>query len=389
MKEKKFFELAQYIDKDLIGEAAEYTPSADTQKQAQEETVYVSAVRIKGRKRQIWKYSAAVLALLAVTVGVIFANSLKKDGSYELPGETADTAATGAVTSTADTAATDAVTSTTDMAAAITDTTKAPDNNIDNGADFSALDLLGMFINENETEIRSRYCIDTSKWEELDDYELFREIFFGNWGYGTMTYGDMGEMEIDDSRVCHLFFHGYRFLGFYRISENVYGFKITDMVGFNLLWIDRTRPNTIYREVFMTNVDTHYSFPYRNDITNYQTPYAIKINNDIYDPDNGFMSVFKLKEMAKKYGIDYSAIVNIHMSNSDASVAVAHDDVYSFHEMYLISESDDKIVLETLLSDTWMKSDMLIPVVCTFEKKDGKWMKNVEVKDLGLEYRGD
>lgn len=281
-----------------------------------------------------------------------------------------------------------AVSTDTSTAPAASITTAEESGEPANGSDFSALELIGLFINENETEIQSRYCIDTSKWEELDDFDLFREIFFGNWGYGTMTYDDMGSMMIDDSRVCHLFFRGFRFIGFYRISENVYGFMITDMAGFNLLWIDRSKPDTIYREVFMTNVDTHYSFPAKDDMENYKTPYAIRVNNDLFSAGDGFMSLFKLHEMAQKYGIPYGQLVNMSMSNSDGSVAVAHDDLYKFYEIYLVSESEDKIVLETVLSDVLMKSEMLIPVICTLEKKDGKWVRNVEVKDLELSYYG-
>ncbi|MDE6724328.1 MAG: hypothetical protein K2J79_01875 [Ruminiclostridium sp.] len=258
-----------------------------------------------------------------------------------------------------------------------------------NGSDFSELELIGLFINENETENKSRYCIDTANWEELDDFDLFREIFFGNWGYGTMTYDDMGSMMIDDSRVCHLFFHGFHFIGFYRISENVYGFKITGGVGFKLFWIDRSSPDTIYSEWFYTNVYTNYSYPQKEDMENYKTPYAVKVNNDLFNTDDGFMSVFKLHEMSKKYDMAYDLLVNMSLSNSDGSIAVSHDDWYDFYNIYLISESEDKIVLETVLSDVWMKSEMLIPVICTLEKKDGKWVRNVEVKDLELSYHGE
>lgn len=378
MKEKKFFEMAKYIDEDLISEAAEYTPSHNTNDD-KEGTVYMTAERTNKGKKRTWQFSAAAVAVLVIAGAVLFMNAFKNDVNYELPTETADTAITGAVTSV------------TNSTAPVTDiTTEVTVGSIDEDSDFYALKLLGLFINENETEIRSRYCIDTSEWEELDDFDLFREIFFGWWGRGTMSYGDMGEMFIDDSTVCHgSVFRGLRFVGFYRISENIYGFELTDMAGFSLLWVDRSDPDTIYREVFMTNVDTNYSFPARNDMTNYQTPYAVRINNEQFSADDGFMSVFKLHELAQKYDISYDRLVKLQMSNSDNSVVVTHDDLYNFQEMYLISESDDKIVLETVLSDFWIKSEMMIPVVCTFEKKDGRWVKNVEVKDLELEYHGD
>ncbi|MDE6724090.1 MAG: hypothetical protein K2J79_00645 [Ruminiclostridium sp.] len=124
MKEKKFFELAQYIDKDLIGEAAEYTPSHNTNDK--EGTVYMSAERTNKGKKRTWQFSAAAVAALVIAGAVLFMNAFKNNENYELPSETADTAVTGAATSSAGT--TTSVTNTTNP---VTDTTKVTDNNID------------------------------------------------------------------------------------------------------------------------------------------------------------------------------------------------------------------------------------------------------------------
>lgn len=322
------------------------------------------------------KRISAILALLALLI-----SSTACSNTENLPVTTS-----GITTSTSEesTVSTDAPTT---PAASIT--TAEESGEPANGSDFSALELIGLFINENETENKSRYCIDTSKWEKLDDFDLFREIFFGNWGYGTMTYDDMGSMMIDDSRVCHLFFRGFRFIGFYRISENVYGFKITGGVGFKLFWIDRSGPDTIYGEWFYSNVDTNYSYPQNEDMENYKTPYAIRVNNDLFSAGDGFMSLFKLHEMSKRYGMTYGMLVSMSLSNSDGSIALSHDDWFAFYDVYLISESEDRIVLETVVGDPMSPREMLIPVICTLEKKDGKWVRNVEVKDLGLSYHGE
>lgn len=258
---------------------------------------------------------------------------------------------------------------------------------IDEGADFSALELLGLVINENETKVESRYVIPNSEWEELDDFDLFREIFFGWWGHGTMDYGDYGEMFIDDSVKCHYYFQGLRFVGFYRVSENVYSFYLTSLGGLDVYWVDRTNPDIIYREWLMPGLGDGFCFVQWKDMKNYKTQYALRVGDvDSGAEDDGFISVFKLHELAQKYDISYDRLVNTQMSNSDNSYVIEHTDLYAFHKMYLISESENKIVLETALSDFWGKSEMLIPVVCTFEKIDGEWVKNVEIKDMGLKY---
>ena len=87
MKEQTLFKIAKYIDDELISEAAEYMPSQNIQKQDDRETVYISAVRTKGGKRQIWKYSAAAAVLLTVAGGTLFITEYKNEITGEIKGD--------------------------------------------------------------------------------------------------------------------------------------------------------------------------------------------------------------------------------------------------------------------------------------------------------------
>ena len=72
MKEQTLFKAVGFIDEDLISEAAEYMPSKTAKNRNDVEAAYVSAVRVKGARRQMWKYSVTAAALLVVAGGSMF-----------------------------------------------------------------------------------------------------------------------------------------------------------------------------------------------------------------------------------------------------------------------------------------------------------------------------
>ncbi len=68
---------------------------------------------------------------------------------------------------------------------------------------------------------------------------------------------------------------------------------------------------------------------------------------------------------------------------------ILHDDWFQFYPIYLVSESEDKLVFETLMgnvgyADAVNEGIGEFPVTYTIEKTDGKWVRTISPENTSL-----
>ncbi len=239
-----------------------------------------------------------------------------------------------------------------------------------------ALSLLNCRANEDGT-----YCIDQTTWKSSDDYELFRKYFFGTWE-GSFRFPEYPEQErliIDDSEKSFIMTEtGIKMLdGFYETSDGALAFMIVSDSGSAVIWISLDEPDTIYM-VWGGNTSPLWS---RNESGEYSTAPVVytlrKTDESLNEPEDGFLSIFRLREMAREYEIDTGLLINIDY-NSDGTT-LYHDDWYQFYPMYIVSEAEDKIVIRTSVGNVGDINLKPVDVICTFEKAKGEWKRSVEL----------
>lgn len=208
-------------------------------------------------------------------------------------------------------------------------------------------------------------CVDMTNWQVSEDYDLFRRYFFGEWSAPD------GSFIIDDSE---LFFgmqqHIYYFKEFYQISETVLAFSMGSNAEGLIFWLETDAPDRMYK------VGLEWYGWLLVDDTSFE--YAIvKTDASANDPTDNFLSVFKLHEMARDHGMEFDLLTNIDCGFIDGK-HIHHSATYDFYPMYLVSETDDKIVIRTSVGNIGDADLKPINVLCTFEKDDGEWVRTIE-----------
>ncbi|MGN1339980.1 MAG: hypothetical protein ACI4WS_06775 [Oscillospiraceae bacterium] len=253
----------------------------------------------------------------------------------------------------------------------------------------SPLDLLGFIIVE-----KGKYCINIDNWEISEDYELFRKYFFGTWESSDKTIAE--EMIIDDSEQAYLSKNtAFRFQNFYIISENVFAFVIQGNAENELFWIDINSPDTMYYEPYVgywqinsVTSETTDSEPYTGgwlyDVKmplgkeNHKTAVYTKTDAPINQPEEDFLSIYKLREISRDHGIAMDMLVNIEYEEDKSSpYRLLHDDWYQFYPVYLVSQETDMLVLTTAVGNK-MATEKEVSVTCTIEKIGGEWTRTEE-----------
>ncbi len=243
-------------------------------------------------------------------------------------------------------------------------------------AEEPALSLLNCSTDED-----GAYYADQTAWSASNDYALFREYFFGTWE-GSFRFPECPEQEsliIDDSEKSFIMTEtGIRMLdGFYETGAGALAFMIGSDCGSAILWINSDEPDTMYM-VWGGSTSPLWS---RNENGAYSTVPIIyslrKTDVPLNEPENNFLSIFKLREMAQEYEIDPMQLVNIEYEID--GTALYHDDWYQFYPMYLVSKSDDKIVIRTFVGNVYETDSETNEVLCTFEKTNSEWNRKVEL----------
>lgn len=244
------------------------------------------------------------------------------------------------------------------------------------GDQESALSLLNCRANED-----GAYCIDQTAWSLSDDYEHFRKYFFGTWegGFRFPEYPEQKRLIIDDTENSFVMTEtGIRVLdGFYETEAHAFAFMVGSDSGSAIIWISPEEPDTLY----MAWGGTTSPLWSRDESGAYSAAPVVytlrKTNEPLGEAEGGFLSIFRLREIAREYGIDTELLVNIEYEGDGTTLY--HDDWYQFYPMYLVSEAEDKIVIRTSVGNAGDTTQNPIDVICTFEKADGEWNRSVEL----------
>ena len=235
--------------------------------------------------------------------------------------------------------------------------------------DSSMIELIDFYIDAD-----GKFRIDIDNWQKSNDFDLFRNYFFGTWDNAKAALGNQFPLYvIDDSeKSFQMNNRMWRFADFYKVSNNVLAFTVNSNAEMILFWLDITAPNTMYVELLGKDQLIGYSYE------NHKTDILMKTDALPNEPEENFLSIYKLYEMSRDYGIDIELLVDIEHESNDDGLKLYHDDWYQFYPVYLVSESNDKIVIQTTVGNI-IETDMEpIEVICTFEKTDGEWVRTIK-----------
>lgn len=227
------------------------------------------------------------------------------------------------------------------------------------------LDLLGCEISQD-----GEYLIDIGNWQQSEDFDLFRQYFFGTWESSGNALTE--EMVIDDSEKAFLVGNtSFRFQDFYAIGENVLAFVMQGNAESELFWLDTDFPDTMYYEPYNGN------WLYDAGGNNHQTAVYSRTAAPINAPEESFLSIYRLREISRDYGIDIDMLLNIEYNDKNSGEMLLHDDWYQFYPTYLLSEEPNRLVLKTTVGNVMAETEE-IEVTCTIEKADGVWTRTEE-----------
>lgn len=242
-------------------------------------------------------------------------------------------------------------------------------------SDLSALELVGYEIDED-----GYYCVVDDNRKYAEDFDLYRKYFFGEW-YREDWRGD-NYLYIDDSEKdefnspCVWGFGGYGSIG-----DNVLFFERYGNAAVQLFWLDINQPDIMYYEVYdYYSLDKGvFGLNYYGDEA-YKTRLYTKTKAAVNEPEENFLSIYRLYEISRDYGIDFDMLVYIdhdkESNNSDCKY-FTHDAQYNFYPVYLVSKSDDKFVFKTKVGNQ-ISGQPEIDTIYAIEKADGEWIRTVE-----------
>lgn len=248
------------------------------------------------------------------------------------------------------------------------------------GTELAPLDLIGYYIDEE-----GKHRIDFSYWQKSDDFNLFREYFFGTWENAEQIFGEEFPLfVIDDSEKAFLMNSktSWRFTGFYRISENVLAFTLNSSHETIVFWVDTNEPKTMYADSVIVNNLIYYN----QDFNNSKPKVITKTDVPPNEPEENFLSIYKLYEISRDYGIDFNMLMYIEydtyieLENKKISETLSHDDWYQFYPVYLVSEASDKLKFKTRIGRSVYESiDTKLDAEYTIEKSGEAWTRTVEI----------
>lgn len=249
--------------------------------------------------------------------------------------------------------------------------------------DRSALDMIDYTIFEGEAYLHF------DEWQESDDFDLYRRYFFGTWENAGFFGGRVPLYVIDDSENTFLMNQVidddpenmsplapvYRFTGFYEFSENVLAFMIDREYECLLFWLDKNDPDRMYMEVSGGGGWLHGV-----TLKNHKPFIFTKTDAPPNEPGENFLSIYKLREISRDYGIDLKLLIDIEVEGEEITTRLFHDDWYQFYPVYLVSEAPDRLELKTQVGDSSYENSE-IDVSYTLEKVGGEWVRTVEYDD--------
>ncbi|MCH5200176.1 MAG: hypothetical protein J1F60_04365 [Oscillospiraceae bacterium] len=341
MKEEKLFNIVNDIDDDLICEMLEYSPDKETKGGEYEGATYSAPE--KARKVRYWQYPAAVAALMLILVGALFIFNSNNTLPYE----------------------------------------QQPGGTTANGVDpaLSPLELINCQLCED-----GKYRVNEKDFIVTDDYDLFRQYFFGTWE-GSFCFAESYERDslvIDDS------LKSFNMIGlepwydgvFYKVNDSVLAFMCGGSAGGSMLWLDMNAPGTMYVSWgTVGNYETNwfYSRDKEGRPVNIPVLYTLK-KSDIppNKPEENFLSIFRLREISRDHGIDFSLLTDLKFDHRDyedgESYRLSHNAYALFYPVYLVSQIPDRFEFKTVVGNGHDEY-ILAEVSYAVEKIDGKWVR--------------
>lgn len=236
--------------------------------------------------------------------------------------------------------------------------------------EITGFDLLGDYYTGND----GLFHVSDENWEASDDFELFRRYFFGVWEKEDY------KLIIDDSENANIISAGNTFfMEFYKVSGNVLALLCGGSAGGQLYWLDTNNPDILY------NADgVPGDFPNGFSCNDNGEPIAWeleKTNIEITEPENGYLSVYRLREIAVSHDIDFNMLTDFGIRTENGTQY--HDSRYYFFPMYLVSEADYRLEIKAKTGniDTMYGGLEQAEVVVIFEKINDKWIRTVEISD--------
>lgn len=129
-------------------------------------------------------------------------------------------------------------------------------------------------------------------------------------------------------------------------------------------------------------VDLNGLFYAGND-KEFETPVLTKTDAPPNEPEENFLSIYKLLEMSRDYGIDLELLIdiereaNIEYEGEEITTLLCHDDWYQFYPVYLVSEAPDRLEFKTQVGNLAFENSE-IGARYTIEKIGGEWVRTVE-----------
>jgi hypothetical protein len=237
-------------------------------------------------------------------------------------------------------------------------------------SDFSALELIGYRVDED-----GRIII--GGWENECSPDVLREYTFGTWeGWNRRD----GYLIIDDSEENNCF--SWLMGGFYKY-DNIIIFRNGGHATQYIYWLDISEPDIMhYIEVAATGDNSSVIYWYNvYEDEGFTTNFVTKTDTPIKEPENRFLSILRLYEIERDYGINRDLLFEYRYIVDDY-YHFTMNYFFSPSPKYLISQSPDKLVLKSSISYFW---EHFIDIEYTLEKINGEWVRTVEVDMEQLE----
>jgi len=241
-------------------------------------------------------------------------------------------------------------------------------------SDFSALELIGYHIKEDGA------VIINGGWENECDIDVFRQYVFGTWQGWSWANRD-GFLIIDDSEMCS--WNLKTSLGGIYHYNDIIIFICYGNATIGLFWLDINEPDIMYCKEVDGSKQSGFSF-WGNNVykdEGFNTNFLTRTDAPINEPQNNYLSPFRLTEKAEELGVEYNMLTYI---NEFDEYHFYRDWRHYYHPVYLISESSDRLVLKSQIGYAFgMKPS--VDITYTLEKADGEWVRTVEADMARLE----
>jgi hypothetical protein len=230
--------------------------------------------------------------------------------------------------------------------------------------DFSALALVGYYFDEDDS-----LFIDTEGWVEIYSLDEIKEYFYGTWERA----GGISKLTVDDTKENNHFW--WMCDGFFKVGDNVIVSAHWDMAGPNYYyWLDMNEPDILFYQ-------TNRTSPHL--VADYKTAYFTKTDAPLNQPEDGFLTWFRERELAAAYGINPEMLTGVEFLHEESGRVLNRNARWRHFEMYLISESPEKLIFNAPLDDcVGMSPTYIADAIVTLDKINGEWVRTIEVNEV-------